>query len=140
MSSRTDKIKAVEQAQLKTGIPNFKVGDTVKVYVKIIEEGKARTQMYEGIVIAKKGTGMGATFGVRKISFGEGVERVFPVNSPSIEKIIIAKRSDVRRSKLYYLRKKIGKATRIEEKIEAKKEEAEPGDALPREEGKEEGA
>jgi len=91
----------------------------VSVHVKIVEEGKARTQAFEGIVISKKGSGSRAALTVRKISFGEGVERTFPINSPFVEKIVVQKRGDVRRAKLYYLRKKVGKATRVDEKIAA---------------------
>ena len=110
--------KLVEAAQLKKDVTQFNVGDTVDVLVKIIEEGKTRAQAFEGIVIARKGSGIGETFTVRKISYGEGVERVFPLHSPSIEKIVVVKKGDVRRAKLYYLKKKIGKETKVEEKIE----------------------
>lgn len=111
-------VKLVEAAHLKKDLPKFNVGDTVDVLVKIIEEGKARAQTFEGIVIAKKGSGIGETFTVRKISYGEGVERVFPLHSPSIEKIVIIKQGDVKRAKLYYLKKKVGKDTKVEEKID----------------------
>ena len=110
--------KLVEAAHLKKDITQFNVGDTVDVLVKIIEEGKTRAQTFEGIVIARKGSGLGETFTVRKISYGEGVERVFPLHSPSIEKIVVMKKGDVRRAKLYYLKKKVGKETKVEEKIE----------------------
>jgi large subunit ribosomal protein L19 len=110
--------KLIEAVHLKKDIPQFNVGDTVDVLVKIIEEGKARAQTFEGIVIAKKGSGIGETFTVRKISYGEGVERVFPLHSPSIEKIVLVKKGDVKRAKLYYLKKKIGKETKVEEKVE----------------------
>ena len=110
--------KLVEAAHLKKDLSKFNVGDTVDVLVKIIEEGKTRAQAFEGIVIAKKGSGLGETFTVRKISYGEGVERVFPLHSPSIEKIVVVKQGDVKRAKLYYLKKKIGKETKVEEKIE----------------------
>lgn len=136
MTSMEEKIKFMESSYLKKAIPDFKVGDTVSVHVKIVEEEKARTQVFEGIVIAKKGSGLRSTFTVRKISFGEGVERVFPVHSPFIEKIVVTKRGEVKRSKLYYLRKKIGKATKVEEKIEAG---AASENALPREQGQKEG-
>lgn len=136
MTSMEEKIKFMESSHLKKAIPDFKVGDTVSVHVKIVEEEKARTQVFEGIVIAKKGSGLRSTFTVRKISFGEGVERVFPVHSPFIEKIVVTKRGEVKRSKLYYLRKKIGKATKVEEKIEAG---AASENALPREQGQKEG-
>ena len=110
--------KLVEAAHLKKDIPQFNVGDTIDVLVKIIEEGKTRAQSFEGVVIARKGSGISETFTVRKISYGEGVERVFPLHSPSIEKIVIAKRGDVKRAKLYYLQNKVGKETKVEEKIE----------------------
>ena len=122
--------KLVEAAHLKKDLSKFNVGDTVDVLVKIIEEGKTRAQAFEGIVIAKKGSGLGETFTVRKISYGEGVERVFPLHSPSIEKIVVVKQGDVKRAKLYYLKKKIGKETKVEEKIEHE------GSANPREEPK----
>ena len=110
--------KLVEAAHMKKDVPQFNVGDTVDVLVKIIEEGKTRAQTFEGVVIAKKGSGIGETFTVRKISYGEGVERVFPLHSPSIEKIVLVKKGDVKRAKLYYLKKKVGKETKVEEKIE----------------------
>ena len=110
--------KLVEATYLKKDMPQFNVGDTIDVLVKIIEEGKARAQTFEGIVIAKKGSGLGETFTVRKISYGEGVERVFPLHTPSIERILVVKKGDVKRAKLYYLKKKIGKETKVEEKIE----------------------
>ena len=113
-----DKIKLIERAHLKKELPNFKVGDTVKVYVKLVEEEKTRLQAYEGIVIAKKGTGVKETFIVRRISYGEGVERTFLIHSPFLDKVEVVKKGDVKRSKLYYLREKIGKETKIEEKIE----------------------
>ena len=123
-------VKLVEAAHLKKDIPQFNVGDTIDVLVKIVEEGKTRAQTFEGIVIAKKGSSLGETFTVRKISYGEGVERVFPLHTPSIEKIVVIKKGDVKRAKLYYLKKKIGKETKVEEKIEhAKSDEA----AAPRE-------
>lgn len=137
MASREDKIKWVESAGLKKDIPDFRVGDTVSVHVKIVEDEHARTQVFEGIVIARKGTGgLRSSFTVRKISFGEGVERVFPLHSPFIEKIVVLKKGSVRRAKLYYLRSKIGKATKVEEKIEIAPEEK---DALLRKEGQKEG-
>ena len=118
------------QAQfMKKDIPEFRVGDTVDVEVKIIEEGKTRAQTFEGIVIARAGSSIEETFTVRKISYGEGVERVFPLHSPSIEKIKLIKKGAVKRAKLYYLKRKVGKATRVEEKIEhaEDKEASKPG-------------
>ena len=110
--------KLVEAAYLKKDIPQFNVGDTVDVLVRIIEEGKTRAQSFEGVVIARKGSGISETFTVRKISYGEGVERVFPLHTPSVEKIVVVKKGDVKRAKLYYLKKKRGKETKVEEKIE----------------------
>jgi len=125
--------KMVEAVHLKKDIPQFNVGDTIDVLVKIVEEGKTRAQTFEGIVIAKKGSGLGETFTVRKVSYGEGVERVFPLHTPSIEKLVVVKKGDVKRAKLYYLKKKVGKETKVDEKIEhAQKEET----AAPREESK----
>lgn len=139
MISRENKIKSVEAGCLKKEFPNFRVGDTVKVHVKIVEDEKTRTQIFEGIVIARRGTGVSSSFTVRKISFGEGIERAFPLHSPFVQKIEVVKKGNVRRSKLYYLRKKIGKATRVDEKIESTSELPESKDALLREEGQKEG-
>jgi large subunit ribosomal protein L19 len=111
-------VNLVEALHRKKDRPKFDIGDTVDVQVKIVEEGKARIQSFEGIVIARAGSGMGETFTVRKVSYGEGVERVFPINSPAIDKIVLVKKGDVRRAKLYYLKRKVGKETRVEEKIE----------------------
>jgi large subunit ribosomal protein L19 len=131
-------IRDYEDSYLKKGIPAFRIGDTVEVHVKIIEEGKKRIQVFTGIVIKKKGTGARQTFTVRKISFTEGVERTFPIHSPNIEKIVVAKKGNVQRAKLYYLRKKIGKKTKIEgEDVYEKKSPS--SNAAPREEGKKEG-
>ncbi|MFH0763507.1 MAG: 50S ribosomal protein L19 [Candidatus Omnitrophota bacterium] len=113
-----DKIKLIESKFLKKDISQFNVGDTVDVAVKIVEEGKTRLQTFEGIVIARAGSGLTETFTVRKVSYGEGVEMVFPLHSPSIDKIEVVKKGDVKRAKLYYLKKKVGKETKVEEKIE----------------------
>jgi len=113
-----DRIKLVEGEQLKKDIPRFKVGDLVRVHVKIQEEDKTRTQVFEGIVIGRKGSGIRETFRVRRISYGEGVERVFPLHSPVVEKVEIAREGKVRRAKLYYLREKVGKRYRVKEKID----------------------
>jgi len=108
-------MKLIETESLKKDIPAFNVGDTVKVMVKILEGDKVRLHPFEGIVIAKKGSGIKENFTVRKVSYGEGIERVFPVHSPSIERIQVIRTGKVRRAKLYYLRGKIGKrATKIE--------------------------
>lgn len=113
-----DKVmKLIESKFLKKDVSQFDTGDTVDVAIKIVEEGKTRLQTFEGIVIARAGSGLTETFTVRKISYGEGVEMVFPLHSPSIDKIKVVKKGDVRRAKLYYLKRKVGKETKIEEKI-----------------------
>ncbi len=117
-----NKISAVEKRHIKTEAPEFAIGDTVDVHFKIVEGDKMRVQIFGGIVISKKGKGLGKMFTVRRISYGEGVERIFPLYSPRIEKVVIKKRGDVRRAKLYYLRGKKGKkATKVKEKIVRKK-------------------
>jgi len=109
-----DKIRLIEQEYTKKEIPDFRVGDTVKVITKILEGDKIRFHPFEGIVIAKKDKGIRSSFVVRKISYGEGVERVFPLYSPKIERIEILRRSKTRRAKIYYLRQRVGKAaTRV---------------------------
>jgi large subunit ribosomal protein L19 len=118
-----DKIAAVEKKYEKQDTPNFEIGDTVDVHFKVKEENKMRVQLFGGIVIGKKGKGISKTFTVRRISYGEGVERVFPLHSPRIEKVVVKKRGKVRRAKLYYLREKTGKkATKVKEKIVQKKD------------------
>lgn len=104
-----DKIRLVEQEYTKKDIPNFNVGDTVRVIVKIPEQDKVRLHSFEGIVIAKKGSGVRASFTVRKVSYGEGIERVFPIYSPSIEQIEVLRSARMKRAKLYYLRKRVGR-------------------------------
>ena len=111
-----DLIKAVEEKQKRAFTTQFKVGDTVKVFFKIIEGKTERIQVYEGVVLCIKNSGARKTFTVRKESYGIGVERVFPVNSPRIVKVEIVRAGKVRRSKLYYLRDKVGKAAKIKEK------------------------
>ena len=111
-----DKLEAITAAQLKTDIPDFRPGDTVKVHVKVVEGNRSRIQVFEGVCIARKGNGIGETFMVRKVSFGVGVERTFPLHSPTIDKIELERKGDVRRAKLYYLRNLRGKAARIREK------------------------
>src|SRR6266498_279327 len=106
-------IDAVEASQLKTNIPDFKVGDTVRVHAKIIEGDKERIQVFEGAVISRANGGNRVTFTVRKISYGVGVERIFPLHSPRIDKIEVVSRGRVRRAKLYYLRDRSGKAARL---------------------------
>ncbi|HIU86470.1 TPA: 50S ribosomal protein L19 [Candidatus Spyradomonas excrementavium] len=111
-------VKDLEKQYLDKELPELNPGDTVKVFVRIVEGNKERTQAFEGIIIKKRGSGVGKTITVRKTFQGVGVERVFPVYSPRIEKISVLRRGDVRRAKLYYLRELSGKATRIKEKIE----------------------
>ncbi|WP_028245055.1 50S ribosomal protein L19 [Pseudoclavibacter soli] len=106
----------VDAASLKSDIPDFRAGDTVKVHVNIIEGNRSRIQVFQGVVIKRQGAGVRETFTVRKISFQVGVERTFPVHSPVIDKIELVSRGDVRRAKLYYLRKLRGKAAKIREK------------------------
>ena len=118
-----DKMKLVEQPYLKTKLPAFKVGDTVDVHVKILEqtdgkEAKERIQIFNGTVIARYGKGISEMFCVRRIVAGEGVERVFPIHSPAIADIIVSRPGSVRRAKLYYLRDRVGKATKVKEQIE----------------------
>lgn len=119
-------IREIEQPLLKTSLPEMNVGDTVKVFVKIKEGGKERTQGYEGVIIKRRGSGVGKTITVRRVFQGIGIERVFLINSPRVEKITVQKRGHVRRAKLYYLRQRTGKATRIKEKVGARKEAAAP--------------
>lgn|SRR5574337_130693 len=111
-----DAIGVVEASQLKKDRGAFAPGDTVKVHVKVVEGEKERTQAFEGVVIRKRGEGARASFTVRRISYGVGVERTFPLHSPMIERVQVVRRGDVRRSKLYYLRGLTGKAARLKEK------------------------
>ena len=111
--NRTD---LIDQASLRTDVPDFAPGDTLKVHVRVIEGNKERVQVFQGVVIKRQGGGVHETFTVRKLSYGVGVERTFPVHSPIIDKIEVFSRGDVRRAKLYYLRDRIGKAAKIKEK------------------------
>lgn len=111
-----NKLDQVESAYLRDDIPEFAPGDNVKVHVRVVEGGKERVQIFEGIVIAVNNAGLSKTFTVRKVSFGVGVERIFPVHAPIIHKIEVVRRGNVRRAKLYYLRDRVGKAARIKEK------------------------
>ena len=111
-----DIIRAIEQQQIKQDLPEFNVGDNVKVHYRITEGNRERIQVFQGDVIRRHGASNRETFTVRKISFSVGVERTFPVHSPKIEKIEVVRKGDVRRAKLYYLRKKVGKAAKIKEK------------------------
>jgi large subunit ribosomal protein L19 len=110
-------LDAVDAASLKTGLPDFRAGDTLKVHVKVVEGNKTRVQLFQGVVIARSGSGVSETFTVRKVSYGVGVERTFPLHTPIIEKIEVVTRGDVRRAKLYYLRDLRGKKARLRSKI-----------------------
>ena len=112
-----EKIQAFVNEQLKTEVPKFGIGDGVKVYVKIVEGEKERVQMFEGTVIARHGGGISETFTVRRVSYGVGVEKTFPIHSPNIEKIVVFRLAKVRRAKLYYLRSRVGKAAKVKERI-----------------------
>ena len=111
-----DIIRSIEQQQIKQDLPEFHVGDNVKVHYRITEGNRERIQVFQGDVIRRQGESVRETFTVRKISFSIGVERTFPVHSPKIEKIEVTRKGDVRRAKLYYLRNKVGKAAKIKEK------------------------
>ena len=111
-----DIIRAIEQQQIKQDVPEFNVGDNVKVHYRITEGNRERIQVFQGDVIRRQGASNRETFTVRKISFSIGVERTFPVHSPKIDRIEVVRQGDVRRAKLYYLRKKVGKAAKIKEK------------------------
>jgi large subunit ribosomal protein L19 len=115
-----DLIKAIEAEQINEDLAEFHIGDTVQVHFTIIEGTTERVQVYEGICIARNNSGANATFTVRKISYGVGVERVFPLNSPRIQKVVVTRRGRVRRAKLYYLRGRKGKAARVRELIKKK--------------------
>lgn len=122
MSSAVDIIRSIEAEQFKTDITPFNIGDTVKVHTRVKEGDKTRIQIFTGVVIAKKGSGINSNFTVRRISYGEGVERVFPLHSPNIAKIEVDKQGAPRRAKLYYLRDRIGKeALLVKEKGGKKK-------------------
>ena len=112
-----DLIKAFTNEQLKENVPQFNIGDTVRVHNKIKEGTRERIQMFEGTVIAKHGGGISETFTVRRISYGVGVEKTFPIHSPNVEKVDIIRVGKVRRAKLYYLRDRVGKASKVKEQI-----------------------
>ena len=132
-----DIIKSIEHEQLKNKIPDLRVGDTVRVHVKIKEGNRERIQVFEGIIIKKQGGGVNETFTVRKISYGVGVEKTFLVHSPNVEKVEVTRVGKARRAKLYYLRDRVGKAAKTKEKVGARietreivvKEEVVPGEA-----------
>jgi large subunit ribosomal protein L19 len=110
-------LREIESQQMDRKVPNFRSGDTVTVHIRVQEGERERLQAFEGLVIARRDRGFNSSFSVRKVSYGEGVERVFPLYSPSIAKIDVKRKGDVRRSKLYYLRDLAGKAARIREKV-----------------------
>ena len=112
-----DIIKQIEQENMKEKVPQFNVGDTVRVSVKVVEGNKERLQAYEGIVIARKHDGVGESFTVRRLSYGVGVERVFPLHSPRVANVEVVKEGRVRRAKLYYMRGRTAKAAKVKEKI-----------------------
>ena len=112
-----DALKIISQGSLREDKLDFSIGDTVKVSVKIREGERERIQVFEGTVIARKGSGTSETFTVRRVAYGVGVERVFPYNSPNVEKIEVVRRGRVRRSKLYYLRDRVGKAAKVKEQL-----------------------
>ena len=113
----TNSIQELEQAQLKNDLPEFGPGDTVRVQVRVKEGDRERLQAFEGVIIAKRNRGLNSSFTVRKISYGEGVERVFQTHSPLVASVEVRRRGDVRRAKLYYLRRRTGKSARIKQKI-----------------------
>jgi large subunit ribosomal protein L19 len=129
------RLDSVDQPSLKKDLPDFRAGDTVKVHVRVVEGTRSRVQIFQGVVIARDGEGVRASFKVRKISFGVGVERTFPLHAPSIDKIEVVTRGDVRRAKLYYLRGRRGKAAKIRERrdyrspVERNTTTTEPGQA-----------
>ena len=110
-------IETLENEQLRNDIPEFRPGDTVRVHVKVVEGKTERVQVFEGIVIARKNAGVRETFTVRRISYGVGVEKTWPVNSPNIEKIEVSRKGKVRRARLFYLRDRVGKAAKVKERI-----------------------
>lgn len=112
-----DALKIITEGMIKEDKPEIQIGDVVKVHVKIVEGSRERIQVFEGTVIAMKGSGVSETFTVRRVSYGVGIERVFPVNSPNVAKVELVRHGRVRRSKLYYLRDRVGKAAKVNEKI-----------------------
>lgn len=123
--SKSAVIQKLEEEQIKKDIPNFCIGDTIRVHTRIIEGEKERIQMFTGTVIARKGTGISETFSMHRVAYGEGMERVFPLHSPRIAKIEIIKEGDVRRSKLYYLRGKLGKKSKVKGRVGASRKSLE---------------
>ena len=111
-------LDSIDAASLRSDVPAFRPGDTVKVHVRVVEGGKERVQVFQGNVIRRQGSGLQETYTVRKLSYGVGVERTFPLHTPTVSKIEVVKRGDVRRAKLYYLRDRVGKAAKVREKRE----------------------
>lgn len=111
-------IKVIEQEQLRSDIPDFRVGDTVRVNVKVVEGNRERVQAFEGVVIARKGGSVNESFTVRRVSYGIGVERVFPLHSPRLDSIQVVRRGKVRKAKLYYLRNRVGKAAKVKDRMQ----------------------
>ena len=109
-------IRSIEKAQLRTDLPTFGIGDTVRVFVKVVEGSRERLQAFEGTVMAKRNGGIRETFTVRRVSYGIGVERTFPLHSPRLDRIMVIRRGKVRRAKLYYLRQRSGKAAKVKER------------------------
>jgi large subunit ribosomal protein L19 len=118
-----DIIKTLEQEQLRSDLPVLSIGDYVKVHLKVKEGSRERIQIFEGTVIAKKGSGLKETFTVRRVSYGVGVERILPVHSPKISAIEVVRKGKIRRAKLYFLRERVGKAARVKEKLDVKEKE-----------------
>ncbi len=114
---KVDALKLISESSMRKEIPAFNIGDTVRVHVKIVEGEKSRIQVFEGTVIAKKHGGISETFTVRRVAHGCGIERVFPVHSPSVDKVEVVRKGKVRRAKLYYLRNRVGKAAKVKESI-----------------------
>ena len=112
-----EKIQAFVNEQLKTEVPQFGIGDTVKVYIRITEGEKQRIQLFEGTVIARHGGGISETFTVRRVAYGCGVEKTFPLHSPNVDRLEVVREAKVRRAKLYYLRGRVGKAAKVKEKV-----------------------
>ena len=117
MMNANEIISAITKDQIRNDLPELVVGNNVKVYQKVVEGNRTRTQMFEGTIIKKQGSGIGATFTVRRLSYGVGVEKTWPVNSPIIEKIEISRKGRVRRARLFYLRDRVGKAAKVKERI-----------------------
>jgi large subunit ribosomal protein L19 len=120
---KMDIIKTLEQEQLRSDLPVLSIGDYVKVHLKVKEGSRERIQIFEGTVIAKKGSGLKETFTVRRVSYGVGVERILPVHSPKISAIEVVRKGKIRRAKLYFLRERVGKAARVKEKLDVKEKE-----------------